>query len=367
MATPFKEFFNRELVERLGDDLRRASPAFPAARFVREALAGAYAALSLKERMERIAAALSACLPPDFALALSILQKVSANFPGLAGCVFPEFVAQNGLSSENLAPSLEALAFFTVGSSSEFGVRPFLRDFPQETLARARLWAQSPLADERRLASEGTRPRLPWGGFARALIADPRPCFDILGLLMEDPALYVRTSVANNLNDISKDHPGLFRDWVKEWKGRSPESDWILKKGARTLIKAKDPRILKLFGYGKASDAEPPWAGKALWSVSPASVKIGGAVKVKYRMTLREKPMGLIRLECLLKYPAGARSPKLFFLGEKARESGETVAGERRMAFRHLSVRRQIPGRHELLLLVNGREAGKVFLDLFPE
>jgi 3-methyladenine DNA glycosylase AlkC len=80
---------------------------------------------------------------------------------------------------------------------------------PERTLARLREWARDPHPHVRRLVSEGTRPRLPWAPRLVAFQKDPRPVLELLELLKDDPELLVRRSVANNLNDIGKDHPEL--------------------------------------------------------------------------------------------------------------------------------------------------------------
>jgi HEAT repeat protein len=69
----------------------------------------------------------------------------------------------------------------------------------------------------RRLVSEGTRPRLPWASRLPAFQRDPAPVLALLERLKDDPALYVRRSVANNLNDIGKDHPALLADTARAW------------------------------------------------------------------------------------------------------------------------------------------------------
>ena len=65
---------------------------------------------------------------------------------------------------------MKYLMVFTPYSSSEFAVRPFIQRYPLKTMKQLMEWTESNDEHIRRLASEGSRPRLPWGaklGFNR--------------------------------------------------------------------------------------------------------------------------------------------------------------------------------------------------------
>ena len=109
-------------------------------------------------------------------------------------------------------------------------------------------WTEHPDEHVRRLASEGSRPRLPWGSSIPALLEDPSPILPVLDRLMQDDSLYVRKSVANNLNDISKTHPDLLAQIAAERFGSCPHTDWILKHACRTLLKEETNRRLRFSG-----------------------------------------------------------------------------------------------------------------------
>jgi 3-methyladenine DNA glycosylase AlkC len=83
--------------------------------------------------------------------------------------------------------------------------------------------------DVRRLASEGCRPRLPWAMALPQFRKDPSPALPILEKLKNDESDYVRKSVANNLNEISKDHPQLVLDICERWYGQTANTDWLVK------------------------------------------------------------------------------------------------------------------------------------------
>src|SRR5690606_35514298 len=104
----------------------------------------------------------------------------------------------------------------------------------------------------RRLASEGCRPRLPWGMALSHLKEDPLPIIPILENLKNDPSRFVRLSVANNMNDIVKDNPQTVIELAKKWYGTSKEVDWVIKHGCRTLLKQGNPDVMALFGFDTA-------------------------------------------------------------------------------------------------------------------
>ena len=164
------------------------------------------------------------------------------------------FVARHGL--DHFEDSMRAQYALTQRFTAEYSIRAFLEKHPEATLARLREWAADPSQHVRRLVSEGTRPRLPWAPRLRAFQKDPRPVLELLELLKDDPELYVRRSVANNLNDIGKDHPALLTAVAKRWlRGATPERRWIVDHALRSAVKRADAGALGALGYG----ARPKW------------------------------------------------------------------------------------------------------------
>jgi 3-methyladenine DNA glycosylase AlkC len=158
---------------------------------------------------------------------------------------------------EHLDSSLDALKEFTKLFTSEWAVRPFIKIYPKKTLSFLLRCAGDKNVNVRRWASEGSRPRLPWGEQIQAFIKDPRPTFAILEKLKFDSELFVRKSVSNHLNDVSKDHPDLVIDLLLSWKKQATEKniskvEWIINKSLRTLIKNGHTDALELIGVSKA-------------------------------------------------------------------------------------------------------------------
>src|SRR5262245_60221753 len=196
--------------------------------------------------MRRIATTLHQFVPGDYRRQLAVLSEVAPRFGGFEAMFFPDFVAEYGL--DDFEASIPALELFTQFSSSEYGVRPFMVRYGARMLEQMTNWAAHPNEHVRRLASEGSRPRLPWAMALPQFKRDPRPLLPILEALRADPSEYVRRSVANNLNDIAKDHPDLVLDVAQRWLGQSPETDRLVRHACRTLLKRGDQRVLRLFG-----------------------------------------------------------------------------------------------------------------------
>lgn len=140
---------------------------------------------------------------------------------------------------------------FTKSSSSEFVIRHFINNYPN-TMNKMLEWSKSSNYHVRRLSSEGCRPRLPWAIGLPIFQRDPSLIIPILDNLKLDSEMYVRKSVANNINDISKDNPDIVIDLCKKWLKEYENNEnlwWIVKHGLRTLLKQGNKEALNIFGY----------------------------------------------------------------------------------------------------------------------
>lgn len=250
---PFKNYFGTNLAQELGERIQAVYPVFPLPAFV-EQVASRVDTLELKARVAAISAALRDTLPPAYAEALDILLAILG----------PELASEQGMFTHGyyLMPvayfvecygldhfdrSMAALHAITKRHTAEYAIRPFIERYPQPALTLLRQWTQDQNAHVRRLVSEGTRPRLPWAKRLPAFIADPSLVLDLLECLKDDPSPYVRKSVANNLNDISKDHPERVIAMLRRWQpNASAETRWITRHALRSLRKQGDPAALSL-------------------------------------------------------------------------------------------------------------------------
>ena len=358
MAELLKNVYNETYADKLIGALREVYPSFPAESFRRAVFADDWETLELKERMRRITLCLREALPSSYQDALAILSKAIPHLRGhgLENIIFPDFVEQFG--QEDWEHSLPALAHFTCYGTSEFAVRPFLVKDSERMMALMLEWADSTNTDIRRLASEGCRPRLPWAMALPAFKHDPSPILPILEKLKADESDYVRRSVANNLNDIAKDHPKLVLAIAKRWlQLHNPLVDWVVKHGCRTLLKKGNPEALALFGFEAFEKAEV-----TALSITPDPVAIGDSGTITFSLRPTTPEPCRLRIEYGIEFvkATGTRSLKLFKITENTYEPGTTYAFTRRHSFREMTTRKHYPGQHALQVIVNGLQCARV-------
>lgn len=373
MAEAFKNLINATTVADLARHLSRAAPAFDARRFT--ALASGLEALEFKGRAQHLAAALAQTLPADFDAAASAIEAAlgpTADDPegrisgtsdaGLAGwAVWPlaEFVAARGLDEPRRA--LRALHALTQRFTAEWAIRPFIERHPALVFRTLSRWARDPSVHVRRLVSEGTRPRLPWGMQLKGLIADPSPTLPLLEALQDDPSPYVRRSVANHLNDIAKDHPAIVARWLADHlPGASDERRALLRHASRTLIKRGDAAVLAAWGIGRPLD------GTAELELSPKRVRLGEsfAMTVTLASTARQAQALVVDYAVHHVKANGATSPKVFKGWNLTLPARGELTLARRHSMRPITTRTYHAGRHEVDLRVNGKIVARAFFEL---
>ncbi|MFT7617672.1 MAG: 3-methyladenine DNA glycosylase AlkC [Planctomycetota bacterium] len=362
--TPLKDAYDQAYIDRLALTIKAACPDFDAKDFKKIIFADAWDDLELKARMERIAEVIDLLLPQDLSAAFAVVDQVVENFDGYMAMFFPAFVEIRGLKNveANWDLTVSALARYTGHSSSEFAVRPFITSNPSKMMSQMLTWANHEDHHVRRLASEGCRPRLPWAMALPALKKDPTPILPILEVLCADDSEYVRRSVANNLNDISKDHPDLVLKIAEKWLGEAPESQdrkRLVKHACRTLLKAGNSQALLLFGF-----RDPATIEVSELTLDRELVKIGE--KIEFGFVVSGKPdLGKLRIEYVVHFHKknGQLRGKIFQLSEF--ESGEKSRTFRRKhSFKDLSTRRHYPGAHEIAVIVNGIEKARICFEL---
>lgn len=353
-----KNYISAELAEQLATELRTAWPDFDGERFT-AGLADNLRPLELMDRVGFLAGRLAEVLPQRFTDAAALLWRALESETFTDWMVLPcsRYVADTGIAQPDVA--LPLLAGLTSRWSSEFAVRPFIEHHPDVAYAHFRRWASDPDEHVRRLVSEGTRPRLPWASRLRFLTADPSPNIDLLDRLAGDPSEYVRRSVANHLNDISKDHPDLALDIARRWMQQG--HSWVVRHGLRSLVKAGDAEAMSLLGV--ATDARIRLTDLR---VEPATVTIGDEITLTFVLQLQDDAP----VEAIVDYRVhhaganGARRPRVFKLARRALEPGTPEELTRRHAFKPVSIRRIYPGRHTIDVWVNGKVLGSADVDV---
>lgn len=359
MAEPLKNMYNKAFMEKLSDDLLSLYPEFDKDSFLNDIFDESWGSLELKERMAHIAKTVYALLPGTFAERVQRLYPISQKgTDGFELMILPTIVELFGIDDYEV--SVEAMEEFTQSSSAEFAVRPFIKKYPQ-MMKQVLSWADSSNYHIRRLASEGIRPRLPWAMALPAFKKDPSPVIPILDKLQNDESEYVRRSVANNLNDISKDNPDVTIAIAKKWYGQSKEKDKLVKHACRTLLKAGNPEILSLFGYENPSQI-------TLTNLScPTVVKWGQ--KLHFSFTLQsDHALGLIRIEYAMYFlrKNGTLSKKVFKISEGTLKE-ESKKVQSMYSFKAITTRKYYAGEQKIGIIINGIELATAAFTLGEE
>jgi 3-methyladenine DNA glycosylase AlkC len=362
-----KDQFGASAPRAIASMIRAVHDGFPQDAFLRDALAG-YDRLSLTGRGFQIAAALRKHLPQEYPEAVEILLA-SASQPhehrasgGMAAFLYMPhlfFVARHGL--DHFEESMRAQHALTQRFTAEYSIRAFLEKHPEATLARLREWTADPDQHVRRLVSEGTRPRLPWAPRLRAFQKDPRPVIELLEALKDDPELYVRRSVANNLNDIGKDHPALLTAVAKRWlRGASVERRWIVSHALRSAVKRADAGALGALGYGSKAEVSMRNA-----SILPKQPKIGGSVTISFTLVNTQRHAQRVMADLVVHFvKARGTGAKTFKLKALQLAPRMRVVLSKKIGLTQLTTRKHYPGVHHVDVLLNGarRNLGKFVL-----
>lgn len=362
MATPLKDLYSPDLYNNIADLLGNLLPSFDKKAFLTGIFDEGWEQKELKERMRHTSHVLKEFLPSRFEDAAALLLDLIASFRksgleeySIEYMWLPDYVEVYGL--EDWETSMHVMEQMTTFTSCEFAVRPFILRKPRQSLQRMLRWAEHENHHVRRLASEGSRPRLPWAMALPFLKDNPEPTLPILEKLKQDPSEYVRRSVANHINDISKDHPEVTLRIATQWKDLSPETNKLLKHACRTLLKAGNPAALDIFGLGYNENIQINHL-----TLQSETVAFGDYLTFHFELSNHNVHDQIIRLEYAIYYQKanGSLSKKVYKISEKNYQPNQTVQVKRRQAFKPISTRTFHPGLHQLAIILNGKECEPV-------
>jgi 3-methyladenine DNA glycosylase AlkC len=342
--------------------LHAIEPAFDEPVFLAIALDG-LEHLTLMERVRRASDAIDAGsrgLRGGYDAVLALLTQAAPLLGrGFVSLVAPDYVGRYGRHAFDR--SMDALKYLTPFGSSEFAVREFLRIDMERALAIMEVWAQDAHDAVRRLASEGSRPRLPWSFRLREIEADPSLAERILDNLRSDSSPYVRRSVANHLNDVAKTHPAWVLDRAERWGGDNPHTQWIVRHGLRTLVKQCDARALAILGAESTPRMEV-----IQFSLTPTQVALGESITLVCELRSMAETVQRLVIDYRIAYVKknGATVPKMFKLKVLTLSSGQRVSIRHSQRIRDFTTRQHYPGRHKVELVVNGSVVAQGAFDL---
>lgn len=354
-----KDWFDEARYRTLGELFHSASPHFDTNRFLESTLEG-LPPRSLMQRLHQTSLAFDSALPGTFRQKVATLKKVAPQVGhNFIGIFLSDYVATFGLDQPDF--SLEALRHFTRFGSAEFAVRPFIQRDLDRTLHTMHAWTSDPCEHVRRLASEGSRPRLPWGLRLQTLVQNPEPTGRILDALRDDPALYVRKSVANHLNDITKDHPQWVLNRLQVWDiTATNHRQWIAKHACRTLIKRGHPQALALFGFGQKPSAT------ASLTVSPTTLALGQSLTLTAAITSTARKSQNLVIDYIVHYVKahGGSTEKVFKWTELTLPPNSALDLTKKQTLLDFTTRRHYPGQHRIELQINGHRLAETQFEL---
>lgn len=353
--TALKHMFSAEFVASVANDIKKLYPGFKSKQFIHFTLEP-WPVLELKGRQIRIAQALNEYLPADFSHAAKIVVAIAPKYKGYVGIAFPQFISDYGLLHYN--DSVKALEILTQYSSSEFAVRPFILAYPDKMVKQMQLWSKHENEHVRRLSSEGMRPRLPWAAPFKHFQANPQHILPILENLKDDPSDYVRKSVANTLNDISKDHPELVLTIAKQWLKGAEHRARLVQHALRTLLKKGNQQALSLF-----NQPATPHVVITGFVSSAYTLNIGQSCTIQLSLRNTSKKSSYnVRCSYAVNFVKhnGSSSRKVFSWKQLELGPNEHVEFTRKVNFQHYSTRTIFPGVHSILPIVNGIDGASI-------
>ena len=360
MATLLRDVFNLDSIKDLTDRVKTTHTPFDADSFYNKATAN-LSDIDYGERIEQITDALYSHLPTDYTTTIKILldslpsaieatddfKFQNRDFINLPHC---RYVSKFGI--EHFELSINALKEMTSRFTSEYDMRYIIEKYPTESIKLIKTWVNHDNIHVRRLASEGTRPRLPMGKRLKMFVTDPTPILPILEALKNDTSLYVRRSVANSLNDISKDHPDLAADIAERWLDESFEhAKWVCNHAMRTLFKVGHKKALAISGYPEPNGVE-------VWGIDikDTTLKVGDDLEFSFVIdnNSTEDINLMIDFELIFLKNNKKYSPKVFKLKKTTLKSGKKLKLFAKHPFRERTTRKYYSGKQYVRVVING-------------
>jgi 3-methyladenine DNA glycosylase AlkC len=353
--------FNKDKVAKIANEIHVVYPEFLVENFIQDVVQ-AFPHLELKERITQIAMQLKVYIPFNYEKSVHILVSAlpapcnpylkDDDFGDFIYASYSEYVALFGCEKHYLAQSYAALEDITQRFSAEYAIRPFFNHFPKETYNQMLLWASHSHYHVRRLASEGSRPNLPWGIKIKNHYSE---MVAILDKLYCDTTRFVTRSVANHLNDISKLNAELVIQLLTQWKiiknQPTNEMDFIVKHSLRTLVKKGHPKALELLGYSDQPKIE------LLSFDCSEKVFFNDFLKIKLHLKSLAHQSLMIDYQIHFVDANGKLTRKKVFKLKKTKVAeGEVFVATKKQHFlENTSTRKHYPGIHQIDILINGK------------
>ncbi len=351
---PLKEMFNSNFIKELAFLIKKNYPVFDSVKFVKSVENSEFFDLSLNQRMRKITETLHLFMPENYSKTIEVFKNtISLMKPGYTTIIFPDYVGLYGLS--DVKASLDALKFFTSFGTSEFAIRVYLKSDFHATLHEMKKWASDKNTHVRRLASEGSRPRLPWSFKLDKVIENPFLTEPILSTLKNDDELYVKKSVANHLNDITKDNTAAFFEIIKKWDSKPTHTNWIIKHAGRNLIKQGNSKMLALIGVRSSAKIS-----NFKCTLKNDNIKIGDYLTFDCSFVSNMEQKLVIDYSIFYLKQKGLHTKKTFKLKMVNAQKDELIQVTKKQLLKHFSTRKLNSGIHYFQLIINGNPQNKI-------
>lgn len=352
--------FNREKIQYLAGLLDNRIPGFSRQRFV-SGVMKKLPELELKQRIAHIAHVMASHLPNDYPLAAQLIveclpppldeNKTDDDFGDFIMAPFGEYIVNHGMDSKHLTISFNVLKEVTMRFSMEDAMRSFIRAYPSESVKVLNRWVKDKNYHVRRLVSESTRPLLPWSG---RIYLSTEITLPLLSILHSDPTRYVTRSVANHINDLSKDDPELavatLRDWRNREEQKPKELEWIMRHSLRTSLKQGHAGTLELLGYRPNPKLEI-----ANFEILKRRFKIGEPLQFSLNIKALRNESLVVDYAIEFAKSGGKRSTKVFKATTLQLKKGESISINKTHKLRaDATTYRLYPGDHRLTIQING-------------
>lgn len=356
----FKNFINSSVISLIASEIKSVLPSFDAKSFKK--ISQELTPLELKQRVLRVTEELKRQLPDSYLLALDVLEKVMTrgNLKGFSLWPFSEYIGQFGLT--HFDRSMKAMYLLTQHFTSEFAIRPFLLADPARVLVYFSKWTEDKNVHVRRWVSEGSRPLLPWGSKIPLFVKEPLHTVPLLEKLKFDDELYVRKSIANHLNDISKNNPALVIETLKAWEKEAVSQhrakiEWIKRQALRTLIKKGDKDALKLMGVSGQTKVQ-----LEKLKLNQKDFKLNDKLEFQFGLKSLAKSKQKLVIDYKVHFikANGSSSAKTFKLKTLELGAMEKVVIKKSHSLKPITTMKFYPGKHRVSIQVNGKiEASK--------
>jgi len=346
MAELLKNIYNEQYIQNLAEKIALEYKQFDEKSFINSVFCNEWKDYELKQRMRHIAISLNQFLPNNYEKSIEILKKTAHNFSGMEAMYFQDFVELYGMDEWEV--SMNALEHFTKYSSSEFAIRRFIIKDEDRAMKQMLVWAKSTNNHVRRLASEGCRSRLPWAVALISFKKNPAKVLEVLEILKNDNEKYVQKSVANNLNDISKDNVEVVINFLKNNINKTDNTNWILKHGSRTLLKQSNTEVLKVFGFIERDDM------KLCNFLLSKNISKNNNLEFSFKLE-SNNPLGKLRVEYKIHFlrQNNRYNEKVFMISETVIKE-KTKEFKKQYSFKPINTRKYYQGIQKLEIIVNG-------------